>query len=443
MNPADSLRLVFTTVAGALFGLLIGDIAVGLLISTAIYLFWMHLRLYSLLKWIRNRKQYEPPETQGIFEDISLEIDYLRERHKKRKKKLASYLKQFKHATRALPDATVVLDEFGNVIWANKACEEMLGIRWPDDMNQRITNLVRNPELVDFIENPAEDASVDITSTTEPDRQFNIRLAPYGKNQWLFVARDTTELQRANQIRKDFVANVSHELKTPLTVIKGYVETLLMHTDKLPANFPSALEQMETHTNRMQALVEDLLLLSQLERGDEVGGEHPIAVAELISEIHQQTARLEGASERIISLELDPDLYIQGSQKTLHSAFSNLIVNAIKYTQPRDVIEIRWYRDDQGAHFSVKDHGRGIAEQHIERLTERFYRVDAGRDRSVGGTGLGLAIVKHALSLHNAELHIESAIGQGSLFRCDFRPARLSTNRTFNFRAKCANSNVP
>ena len=425
MNPADILRLVFTTVAGLLFGYLIGDFAVGLLISTAVYLAWMHMRLFSLLKWIRNRKEYEPPETQGIFEDISLEIDYLRERHKKRKKKLANYLKQFKQATRALPDATVVLDELGNVVWANKACEEMLGIRWPDDMNQRITNLVRNPELVDFIDHPTDGANIDLLSTLKPERQFNIRLAPYGKNQWLFVARDTTELQRANQIRKDFVANVSHELKTPLTVIKGYVETLLMQKDKLPDTFPPALEQMESHTDRMQSLVEDLLLLSQLERGDDVGGQQPIAVAELISEIQRQTARIPGAADRIMSLELDPNLYILGSQKTLHSAFSNLIVNAIKYTEPRDVIEVSWYQDEQGAHFAVKDHGIGIAEQHLGRLTERFYRVDSGRDRSAGGTGLGLAIVKHALSLHNANLHIESELGQGSLFRCDFPKSKI------------------
>ena len=355
-----------------------------------------------------------------------MEVDYLRERHKKRKKKLANYLKQFKQATRALPDATVVLDELGNVVWANKACEEMLGIRWPDDVNQRVTNLVRNPELVDFIDNPADGANVDITSTQDPDRQFNIRLAPYGKDQWLFVARDTTELQRANQIRKDFVANVSHELNTPLTVIKGFVETLLMHKDKLPEHYPEALEQMESHAQRMQALVEDLLLLSQLERGDGMGVAKPVAVAELVSEIHRQTARLEGASERIVSLELDSNLFIQGSAKTLHSVFSNLIVNAIKYTEPRDVIEIRWYRDERGAHFEVKDHGMGIAESHIDRLTERFYRIDTSRDRADGGTGLGLAIVKHGLSLHNAQLHIESELGQGSLFRCDFPESKIA-----------------
>ncbi|MGR8947856.1 MAG: phosphate regulon sensor histidine kinase PhoR [Gammaproteobacteria bacterium] len=425
MNPADIYRLTLSVAIGACIGVLVGNLSLGILLSLAAYIAWVHGRLNGLLKWVRNRKEYEAPETHGIFEDITLEIDYLRERHKKRKKKLANYLKQFKQATRALPDATIVLDLDGNVQWANKASEETLGVRWPEDVDQRITNLVRNPELVSFIESAYDGASIDISSPLENDRQFNIRLANYGKAQLLFVARDTTELQRANQIRKDFVANVSHELKTPLTVIKGYVETLSMQADSLPDAFATALEQMEKHTNRMQYLVEDLLLLSQLEKGDAVGGQQPIAVAELISEVHRQNAYLDGAAERIFSLELDPDLYVIGSQKTLHSAFSNLIVNAIRYTNPRDVIEIRWYRDDEGAHFSVEDHGIGIAPEHINRLTERFYRVDSGRDRADGGTGLGLAIVKHALSLHDAQLHIESEPGQGSLFRCDFPPSKI------------------
>ncbi len=425
MSVADGYRLILCVAFGACLGILFGDVPLGMLVSLAAYVAWIHSRLSGLLKWVRNRKEYEAPETEGVFEDITLEIDYLRERHKKRKKKLASYLKQFRQATRALPDATIVLDRDGNVQWANKASEQTLGVRWPEDVAQRITNLVRNPELVEFVDAAVDGTSIDISSPTENERQFNIRLAHYGKDQLLFVARDTTELQRANQIRKDFVANVSHELKTPLTVIKGYVETLSMKSDLMPEGYPAALTEMEKHANRMQYLVEDLLLLSQLERGDAVGGEQPIAVAELISEIHQQIAAIEGATERIFSLELDADLHLNGSQKTLHSAFSNLLINAVRYTNPRDVIEIRWYRDKEGAHFSVRDHGIGIAPEHINRLTERFYRVDAGRDRAAGGTGLGLAIVKHALTLHDAKLHIESELGEGSLFRCDFPTSKI------------------
>ena len=262
MSVADGYRLILSVAFGACLGILFGDVALGMLLSLAAYVAWIHSRLNGLLKWVRNRKEYEAPETEGVFEDITLEIDYLRERHKKRKKKLASYLKQFRQATRALPDATIVLDRDGNVQWANKASEQTLGVRWPEDVDQRITNLVRNPELVEFVDAAVDGTSIDISSPTENERQFNIRLAHYGKDQLLFVARDTTELQRANQIRKDFVANVSHELKTPLTVIKGYVETLSMKSDLMPEGYPAALTEMEKHANRMQYLVEDLLLLS-------------------------------------------------------------------------------------------------------------------------------------------------------------------------------------
>lgn len=425
MSQPDLYRLAACVLSGLLMGMVLDNIALGVLLCVSIYLVWVHRKLLELLSWIRNRKEYDAPESRGVFEDISLEIDYLRDRHKKRKKRLGGYLKQFKQATRALPDATLVLDRLGNVQWANKACEETLGVRWPDDVNQRITNLIRNPELVPFIESLEQGGSLDISSPLNKDRQYNIRLAPYGKNQWLFVARDITDLQHAHQVRKDFVANVSHELKTPITVVRGYLETLQMQHENLPDAFIQALGHMETHTIRMQSLVEELLLLSQLEQEGSLENSKPIAVAELVSEIHQQTAELHAASQRIFSLELDSKLTISGSSKTLHSAFSNLVVNAINHTGVRDVIEIRWYRDEQGAHFSVKDNGQGIAEEHLPRLTERFYRVDNGRDRSSGGTGLGLAIVKHALSLHNASLHIESQLGKGSLFRCDFPTSEI------------------
>jgi len=438
MRKSDFYRLLSYALFGCLLGMLLDNVALGLFLAASLYVVWVHRKLGELLGWIRNRKEYEAPESRGVFEDISLEIDYLRDRHKKRKKRMGNYLKQFKQATRALPDATIVLDLMGNVQWANKACEETLGVRWPDDVNQRITNLVRNPELVPFIDTPQHGASLDISAPLNKGRQYNIRLARYGKNQWLFVARDITDLQRAHQVRKDFVANVSHELKTPITVVKGYIETLQMQHDDLPGIFPQALQQMEAHTNRMQSLVEDLLLLSQLEQGETLRNAQPIAVAELISAVHQQTTQIDGASERIFSLELDPTLSIAGFAEALHSVLTNLLINAIRYTDGRDVIELRWYQDADGAHFSVKDHGIGIEEQHLKRLTERFYRVDSGRDRSEGGTGLGLAIVKHALSLHNATLHIESETGKGSLFRCDFPPSQIVVD-SVEFKARHAN----
>ncbi len=425
MYPRDIWRLVFllviTLTVGALFDRAIESLALAL----AAYIAWLHRNLHGLLAWLRDSKRHEPPEPEGVFEEIAIEIDYLRERHKKRKKKLANYLKQFQQATRALPDATVVLDEDGAVQWANAAAAKHLGVRWPEDMDQRITNLIRLPVVRDFVQEHSQTETIEIPSPTNPNRFLSVLLAPYGKDQWLFVARDITQLHRANQIRSDFVANVSHELRTPVTVFKGYLESLLDQKKLCPPTWRTPLEHMSSHAERMQTLIEELLLLSRLEREDHAPNMQPILVSELLAEILKQARMLSGSCDHFFSLEADPALCIRGNRNEIYSAFSNLVFNAVHYTPARGVIQIRWYSDNRGAHLEVEDNGVGIPEEHLDRITERFYRVDPSRARSDGGTGLGLSIVKHVLLRHDATLEVRSVAGEGSTFRCDFPPEAI------------------
>lgn len=423
MHSSDIIRSGATLFAGLVIGWMLGDAFLGLAVSLALYCAWLHRKLDQLLSWIRHRKEIEAPDPRGVFEDLCREIDYLRERHKKRKKKLGSYLKQFQQATRALPDSTVVLDDDGNVQWANKAATDMLGIRWPEDSGQRLSNLVRVPALIEFIDQDEPSASVDIPSPVDASIQLNVRITPSGNHQRLFVARDITQLHRANQVRSDFVANVSHELRTPITVLRGYLENMSTQQEVCPPAWEGAITQMSDHVSRMQAVVEDLLLLSALEQRDRVDNPKPVPVAELIVDIHRRSQQIAAHQDRIFMLELETDVSILGSYKELYSCISNLIYNAVKYTEPRGIIEIRWYRDDDGAHLAIKDNGIGIGPEHISRVTERFYRAENSRARTRGGTGLGLAIVKHILTRHGASLHIESEIGKGSVFRCDFPTA--------------------
>lgn len=425
MYPKDIWRLALLLLSALALGALFQHVAEALAVGALLYIGWLHRNLHGLLAWLRDSKHHEPPEPPGVFEEMAVELDYLRERHKKRKKKLANYLKQFQQATRALPDATVVLDEHGAVQWANAAAGKYLGIRWPEDVDQRITNLVRLPKVRDFVQEHADAQTIEIPSPTNPNRFLSILLAPYGKAQWLFVARDITQLHRANQIRSDFVANVSHELRTPTTVFKGYLETLIDQKHLCPPSWLPALEQMSAHADRMQSLIEELLLLSRLEREDRVPDPQPILVSELLSEILKQARVLSGARDHLFSLEADPTLRIMGNRNEIYSAISNLVFNAVHYTPTRGVIQLRWYRDDTGAHLEVQDNGIGIDDEHVERITERFYRVDPSRSRSDGGTGLGLAIVKHVLMRHDATLNIRSALGEGSTFRCDFPPEAI------------------
>ncbi len=425
MLGRDWWRLIALAILAAFVGLVSGRMLACLLIVGAIYIAWLHRNLALLLHWLRDSKRHEPPEPPGVFEEIAVEVDYLRERHKKRKKKLANYLKQFQQATRALPDATVVLDADGNVQWANAAATRCLGIRWPEDLGQRITNLVRLPKIRDFVREHDQSTTIEIPAPTNPNRHLSVLLAPYGASQWLFVARDITQLHRANQIRSDFVANVSHELRTPITVFRGYLESLQAQRAQCPPAWLPALDQMSGQADRMQQLIEELLLLSRLEQEDQVPNAQPVLVSEMLSEMLKQARQLSGAREHLFSLEADPRLSLIGSSTELYSAFSNLVFNAVNYTPARGVIQIRWYADARGAHFEVQDNGPGIAEEHIERITERFYRVDGSRTRIHGGTGLGLAIVKHVLIRHGASLYIDSELGRGSTFRCDFPPETI------------------
>ena len=420
MQHRDAWRLVAIFFSALLVGTVFGYTKWCLLLAAVGYIIWMHTKLERLLSWLRDHKTHEPPEAPGAFEELSLEIDYLRERHKRRKKKLANYLKQFQQATRALPDATVVLDSRNEVRWANSAARRDLGIRWPEDIGQRVTNLVRLPALREFIEGPREAQAIEIQSPTDSKHYLSLLLAPYGRDQQLLVARDITQLHRANEIRRDFVANVSHELRTPITVFRGYLENLEAQAELAPPTWRPALAQMSAHAERMRQLVEELLLLSNLEREDRVPQPELVNVSEIVADCHARAAELSERREHLFSLEIDPHLRVRGSKAELYSAFSNLIFNAVHYTPERGVIRIRWYGDDTGAHFEVEDNGIGISPEHLPRLTERFYRVEQSRVRSAGGTGLGLAIAKHVLVRHNATLAIESTPGEGSRFRCDF-----------------------
>ncbi len=429
MQSRDLWRLGTLMLLGLAVGLTVGAASWGLLAGALVYISIVHRDLAHLLKWLRNRKTYSAPERSGIVEDLSLEIDYLRERHKKRKKKLSAYLRQFRKATRALPDATVVLDNQDEVRWANDAARAVLGVKWPTDAGQRVTNLFREPRLRKFMQERATSRSdtIEIESPIDSERQLSVVTAPYGSNQRLLVARDVTQMYRANQTRRDFVANVSHELRTPLTVIRGYLENLIDRGDECPPGWELALEQMSSHATRMSNLVEELLLLSRLESETAVREPERVDVAGMLTEIHAQARALSGDKEHLFSLEAASDIHLNGARAELFSAFSNLVFNAVHFSPPRSVISIRWYRDKDGAHFAVEDKGIGIGEEHIARLCERFYRVDPSRLRAngVGGTGLGLAIVKHVLAHHQASLSITSTIGSGSRFSADFPPAQI------------------
>lgn len=406
-------------------GLLTGHVVLFLLLGVLSYLGWHLFNLVRLLRWFQGDKRFHPPEARGVWGDVYYSIYRLQQRNRLRRRRIVRMLNRFQDATAVMPDATVVMGAQGEIEWWNDAAGDLLGLRVPQDRGRRIVNLVRHPVFAEFFAARDYSLTVQFPAPVNEQLMLAVRIVPYGGDRLLLVARDVTPVFRLDQVRRDFIANVSHELRTPLTVIGGFLETMSEDDDECNRRWGRSLYLMKQQADRMQRLVGDLLLLSRLEM--EKGRYHRemVNVAALLASIREEASALSGERRHAIHLDADPVLQLRGSGEELRSAFSNLVFNAVRYTPDGGDIHIRWYADDAGAHFEVRDTGVGIAAEHIPRLTERFYRVDTGRSRESGGTGLGLAIVKHVLNRHEGQLHIESEPGKGSTFVCDFPPALI------------------
>jgi two-component system phosphate regulon sensor histidine kinase PhoR len=407
----------------AMVGLVIGHLTLLLFLYTLGYLGWYFYNLKRIETWLHKGKKTEPPQARGLWGEMFNGIYRLQQRSRKRNKRLVKFLNRFRETTSALPYGVIVLREQGDIEWWNDAAQDLLNLKYPQDVGQRLGNLIRHPGFNAYINGETDEQDVAIPSPLDDQQILNVRIIPYGKNQQLVTIRDVTLLQQGEQMRRDFVANISHELRTPLTVLSGYVENLLEHTPDA-ASLQHALNLMSQQTRRMQHLTEELMLLSSLENNPATIKREIINVAHMLASLREEAIVLSGDKQHTIELEADENVHLRGNPKELDSIFTNLVANAVNYTPAKGRIHIRWYADEAGAHFEVQDTGIGIASHHLPRLTERFYRVDVARSRATGGSGLGLAIVKHAMQQNQGKLRIESELGRGSSFICDF-PAQL------------------
>jgi two-component system phosphate regulon sensor histidine kinase PhoR len=339
---------------------------------------------------------------------------------KHRARRLAITLRDLRGAADSLPDAIVLLDEAWRVRWFNRAAESLLGLRRGEDRGVPLAGRLQGSELAGWLRAGARVPLHDVPAPGRPGDHLDVSVQPFGRRQRMLLARDISPLTRLEQIRRDFVANVSHELRTPLTVIHGYLE--LLDPEDVPALAP-VLSEMRAQSKRMGQIVEDLLTLSRLETQEHVIDER-VPMATLLATLRKEAEALSQGRHQV-TLEVDTDCDLLGSPRDLHSALSNLVSNAVRYTPNGGSITIRWQRTGDGAIYSVSDTGYGIPASHLARLTERFYRVSSSRSRETGGTGLGLSIVKHVLNLHQARLSVQSTPGQGSTFACHFGPERL------------------
>lgn len=422
----DYWRLITLLSLAGFFGLVLGHMMAFLFFAALIYSLWLQYQWNLLRDWLVKPKKNPPPSADGVIDEVISQIERMRSQNRNRKKKLTGYLKRFKTATAAIPDGIVVLGEFGQIEWANESAKELLGIHWPRDAKLRVNNLVRDPELHKLLEVPFhKDIAAQIISPENQAIQLELKLVEYANKDLLLIARDVTQTIKLQRMRRDFVANVSHELRTPLTVLRGYLESFDADSD--PAMWRHALPVMQQQTQRMHIMIKDLLALSLLETGEKPLHHIPTDVCRLLQSIVDDVKRLESFQDHKIILNCQTDKWLLADVDELRSAVSNLAFNAVKYTPAGSTITINWLFDEHKSVIEVIDNGDGIASHHLERLTERFYRVDSGRDRENGGTGLGLAIVKHILSRHKGHLEIISELGEGATFRCFFPTEKAIT----------------
>jgi two-component system phosphate regulon sensor histidine kinase PhoR len=420
---ASQLAVLAAWLAGALvLGWWFGHASWWLVAALAVYTGHTLRNLYVLDRVLEGGKRRMPLfETRGLWAEIFARVDKLRVKARNRKRKYHRLLREVRESTGALSDGGIILNAEHEILWFNPAASRLLGLMPAADIGHRIDNLLRHPDFVAYLAAPTGDG-ISVPSPLEDSGWLALQIIPYGKEQRLAIIRDITHEMRLERTRRDFVANASHELRSPLTVINGYLDTLADDED-LPASWKSPITEMLRQADRMTRILRDLIELTRLESAESKANQEFVDVVGMLKMILKEFQATTQRPE--LSLTLESDAALLGNESELHSIFYNLINNAMRFT-PVGSVRVIWKADESGATFEVIDTGIGIPDEQIPRITERFYRVDPGRSRATGGTGLGLAIVKHALQRHNGVLNIRSREGQGSTFSCRFPAARLA-----------------
>jgi two-component system phosphate regulon sensor histidine kinase PhoR len=431
-----AFALVLVTLAGGLVGEWIGSRSSpvlgalsGLTLALAVIVVRDTLRGYRLIEWLRGSQEGPAPRDAGLWGELGYRVERAIRVREQGAVTERDRLTHFLSAIEASPNGVMLLDANDQIDWCNSLSADHFGLDPQRDRRQRVTNLVRAPAFVNYLQAGRFGDAVLIPDPRNK-RQLSVLVRGYGDDLKIVLSQDITERERSDGMRRDFVANVSHEIRTPLTVLAGFIETMV-NLPLTDVERKRVLTLMTQQADRMGTLVSDLLTLAQLEGSPRPHADRWVALAPLLAQV-EADARVLSARRHTLVFPTDVDAMIAGAQTELLSAIANLVSNAVRYTPEGGRIELSWRQLADGAgEIAVADTGLGIAREHLPRLTERFYRVDGSRSRDTGGTGLGLAIVKHVVQRHGGELVIESELGRGSTFRLVFPAARVrSVNET-------------
>ena len=398
------------------------SIKIGLIICLAFMSSYLIMHMYwifKLKKWLKNPSLSNLPHGTGVWQQIFTEHYQVFKKNKNSKKELVSALEQFTQAAEALVDGVVALNENNEIIWSNNKAKIMFNLNIKKDIGRPINYIFRNTKLINYLDKANFDESITINLDANLKKVIEVKILLFGEKQKVLIAKDVSQAIKIEANRKEFISNVSHELKTPLTVISGFIETLEDMAEFKNKNHKKIFKTMSSQAYRMTKLVDDLLLLSNVESNLFQNRSEKLQIKIMINKIKKSISSIDDKKHKIKYL-INENLNIYGSKKEIESAFYNLITNAIRYTQNNGSISISWGLINGLPIFDVKDNGCGIEQKHIDRITERFYRVDPDRSRDTGGTGLGLSIVKNIIKQHNGELKINSEVGKGSSFKLIF-----------------------
>ncbi len=428
--PRILASLFWVLVIGAA-GMLIGERynypAFGALLGAGCGVFVHSLvdavRAERLVQWLRGKQVNSAPRAGEFWGEVGYRVERSVRRlegsvHAERER-----LEQFLSAIEASPNGVMLLDANDQIEWCNSEAGDHFGLDPQRDKRQRVTNLVRAPAFVEYLQRGAFDEVV-VFPGPGARGSVSVLVRRYGDGMKLVLSQDVTERERNDAMRRDFVANVSHEIRTPLTVLSGFIETMV-NLKLSDAERRRVMELMAQQTMRMQNLVGDLLTLAQLEGSPRPAADRWVNLQPLFLQAHADAQALSAGRHQ---LHFQAPLHVQlaGSESELLSALVNLVTNAVRYTPAGGNISATWSdRADGSGEIEIRDDGPGIAREHLPRLTERFYRVDGSRSRDTGGTGLGLSIVKHVMLRHGGELDVQSEVGKGSSFRLIFPSARV------------------
>ena len=390
-------------------------------------LVYSYINLARLGKHVQSDSVENMPLPSGFWEEVFFRLQRLVKTLKQRIRNIEQQHDHFIEAFQASPNGIVMLDENDQIEWCNAIAERFFGLNFKRDLMQRINFLIRRPEFIQYITKRHFDEPLLLERMgSNASLSLMLQAFPFGNKRHLLLIQNVTDLQKADAMRRDFVANVSHEMRTPITVLMGFLETV-QALDLEKGQRDQYFDMMMSQAQRMKSLVEDLLTLANLEANSLPATMTKVNVETLMALLRNDAEALSQGTHSFSFQAIDKDCLL-GDERELLSAFSNLVSNAIRYTPDAGMIDVRWSINEQGqGEFSVRDTGPGIASEHLSRLTERFYRVDRSRSRDTGGTGLGLAIVKHIASRHQAQLLIESTPGKGSTFTLRFPKERLAS----------------